>query len=109
MATTISISDTDEGIWIIKNTLYCLFIELVLTNNVLKDSICERLRMSIDFNGLSLEDIDNRDEAIQTSRALKLTSEMIVDKKISHSFNSQTIELFAELKEMLTNWEETLK
>ena len=106
MAATISISDKNSDIWMIKNSIYCEFVDLVISK--LGDTpLSEELKLSVHFNGIALEEMENPKRALEIAKAMqKVASQICSSQLILSSFNSLNYEecrtAFCELFEILT-------
>jgi hypothetical protein len=55
MSVTISVSKTDDGIWIIRNAIYRWFVDLARNRFVSDDKLIEAFQKGEYFGGVSLE------------------------------------------------------
>lgn len=110
MAATISISDKEDDIWMVKNTIYAEFVDLVI-ENIRNTSLIEELKLSVDFNGIALEEIKDLNSAIEISEAMKkVATQVCSGQHTMNSFENLNYEkcrkAFCELVELLSEWEE---
>jgi len=111
MAATISISDKENDIWIVKNSIYAEYIDSVI-ENIRDSSLIEELKLSVDFNGIALEEMKNHNSAIEISKAMKkVASQVCSGQHTLNSFGDLDLEIcrntFCELAELLGQWEKS--
>ena len=113
MACIISISDENEGMWMIKNSLYKEFISLIYNrlDNSHKE-ISDELMKSTFVNGIALDKINDKPFAKKIATILEETSLLLAkdELQLESVKNSEPEiiieirELFRELSFMLSGW-----